>query len=348
MTAEEERIVFSASESYFNVACQELRRCYSGREDRRGDVVRLGPDIGAVSFPSIRIACVADDVRSGRIIFVKHLTGELGLLPLDLVANIDGTAMRVGERVRAHLRPGELAVQAWVSGRNSLSYGPGRLAHQVANVLGDNGFTAVKAGSSRTLSLCITPSGLLLGFAEADHSLSDWPGGRVRLSKSREQISRAELKLEEIFQVLKIPSDCAGLALDLGASPGGWTRILRQHGFEVWSVDPGDLALALGRDPGVHHARTTAGNFFDSTDKRFNIIVNDMKMAPELSAKMMRDAAKLLRPGALAIMTLKIGQHQPVEVVRYSLRILERHYRIRFVRQLHHNRHEVTVVSERR
>jgi 23S rRNA (cytidine2498-2'-O)-methyltransferase len=135
--------------------------------------------------------------------------------------------------------------------------------------------------------------------------------------------------------------------VDLGASPGGWTHVLREHGLRVWAVDPGDLDARLAADPLVHHVRATAGDFLRTTTRSFAVVVNDMRMDPMLSATTMVDAARRLRPAGLAVLTLKTGTHQPVRTVRECLAVLGRAYRVDHVRQLHHNRHEVTVVARK-
>jgi 23S rRNA (cytidine2498-2'-O)-methyltransferase len=116
----------------------------------------------------------------------------------------------------------------------------------------------------------------------------------------------------------------------------------------VWAVDPGDLDPRIAVDPDVHHARTTAAEFFRSSEMRFDLAVNDMRMDPELSCRVMLDAASRLPAGALAIVTLKTGTHRPVETVQQCLKLLGRAYETVYARQLHHNRREVTVVARRR
>jgi len=61
----------------------------------------------------------------------------------------------------------------------------------------------------------------------------------------------------------------------------------------------------------------------------------------------MLDAAGHVRTGGLAIVTLKIGTQRPVETVRRCLAMLGQAYEVVYARQLHHNRHEVTVVARR-
>jgi 23S rRNA (cytidine2498-2'-O)-methyltransferase len=55
----------------------------------------------------------------------------------------------------------------------------------------------------------------------------------------------------------------------------------------------------------------------------------------------------VLKPGGLAVQTLKISPHGALATVRTALRMLRQAYEVVFVRQLHHNRNEVTVVLRR-
>ena len=141
-----------------------------------------------------------------------------------------------------------------------------------------------------------------------------------------------------------------GNALDLGASPGGWTRLLRTRGLTVWAVDPAQLAPAVAADSGVRHIPPTTEAFLAQTRERFDLIVNDMRMDADRSCALMVQAARRLQPDGLVIVTLKLFPHQPQprETVRRALDILMQAYDIVFARQLFHNRHEVTVVARRR
>jgi 23S rRNA (cytidine2498-2'-O)-methyltransferase len=179
-------------------------------------------------------------------------------------------------------------------------------------------------------------------------SLVDWPGGRVRLTRTEQRVSRAEFKLEELDHVTAVRLPVSGRALDLGAAPGGWTRILRRRGLAVWAVDPADLDPRVATDRGVRHIRTTAGEFLRSTDLRFDLVVNDLRMDAVRSAHLTGDAAGLLRRGGLAVVTLKLGPDRPLQTVRQCLDLIARDLDVEFARQLHHNRHEVTVIARRR
>jgi 23S rRNA (cytidine2498-2'-O)-methyltransferase len=71
-------------------------------------------------------------------------------------------------------------------------------------------------------------------------------------------------------------------------------------------------------------------------------------MDPELSCTVMLDAADSLVPGAVVVLTLKLGLQRPLETVQRCLSTLRRRYEIVDARQLQHNRHEITVLCRRR
>jgi 23S rRNA (cytidine2498-2'-O)-methyltransferase len=208
-----------------------------------------------------------------------------------------------------------------------------------------------------------------VGVTAREHTLADWPGGRIILGRPPEQVSRAEWKIEELLKLHDLSperGDANGAdgglprALDLGASPGGWARILRLRGYEVWAVDPGALHPLVAADPGVHHIATTAGRFLGAGTEpgeptgagnagvTFDLVVNDMRMTAGQSSRVMVDAATRLRPGGRAVMTLKVSTRGTMGVIERALATLSREYTPELVRQLYHNKNEVTVVARRR
>lgn len=337
------QVVFSSSEDGFPFAAQELRDAF-GRQLR---IERLGPDIGVIESASITVNQVSAACFRRPIAYVRHLTAHRQRVPRDDASQLETVAgAAVAVVLTASIGP-DIAVQAWVSGSPRIGYSAGELAGRIATDLEQHGLSVARGGQQYVLSSCITAKGVVLGLNRRSDSLSDWPGGRVRLGKGENRVSRAEFKLEELFGLFPLDLPEHGTAIDLGAAPGGWTRILRQQGLQVWAIDPGEMAPQLLADPAVHHQRTTAGEFFRSTQMLFDIAVNDMRMDPMMSASVMADAARRLRPGAYAVVTLKTGLNQPVVTMRRCLDVLRREYEILFARQLHHNRHELTVVARR-
>jgi 23S rRNA (cytidine2498-2'-O)-methyltransferase len=337
------RVMFSTAEESFGPAVRELR-------DEFGEqlqVEHVGPDLGVVSDVGLEVGDVAAACAAQRLVFPRHLTVEVDWVPRVDAVDPRAVADAALRALADHPAGAELALQTWTSGPAEMDYSAGELSGHIARHLDDHGFAVYRSGKPYVLSCAVTRDGVSIGLNRVEDSLSDWPGGRTRLGRDDTQISRAEFKLEELFQTFPLRLPAGGLAVDLGASPGGWTRILRGHDLTVWAVDPGDLDPRIGADRRVHHARMTAGEFLRRTDMTFDLAVNDMRMDPGRSCQVMLDATPHLRRGAIAVVTLKIGKQRPLETVHHCLRLLAKGYRIEFARQLHHNRHEVTVVARR-
>ncbi|MBW7881192.1 MAG: 50S rRNA methyltransferase [Caldilineaceae bacterium] len=183
----------------------------------------------------------------------------------------------------------------------------------------------------------------LLGVSPVALNLSDWAGGMRRFAREVDQISRAEFKLLEALEIFAIDLPLRGVALDLGASPGGWTRVLRQRGQYVTAVDPGELDPRLANDRAVRHKPMTAEEYLRSDPDRFDLIVNDMRMDGRDSARLMVSYAPYLYRTGCAIMTVKLPEQHRQPVLDHTFTILRQAYQIVGARQLFHNRSEITV-----
>ena len=185
------------------------------------------------------------------------------------------------------------------------------------------------------------PPTAFLGLSLASRNLSDWAGGVRRFRREKEQISRSEFKLLEALEAFRIDLPGGGVALDLGAAPGGWTRVLRQKGQYVTAVDPAALHPRLAADRGVRYKKMTAEAYLREGPDTFDLLVNDMRMDTQASARLMNDFADFLYPHAEALMTFKL--RQSASPLDRASAILEERYTILHLRQLFHNRSEVTV-----
>ncbi len=337
------RLLFSAAEDYLVPATEELRELFP--DARFG---AIGSDLGWIDAEGLSIGALAEACRTAPTIFIRHLMREVGLVPADRAAALeDVVAIAIGTWTQLPIKP-DVSLQVWTTGEVHVVYRADELRRALAEALGKHGLTVARSGQEQVLGAIVTPEGVILGLNSLDSALSDWPGGQVRLSKPKGQISRSEFKLEELFRVHDLDVPASGIAIDLGASPGGWTRILRERGLTVWAIDPARLDPRLANDAKVHHVQMTAGPFLHMTDVVADLVVNDMRMDPDLSTSAMLDAAKRLKPGGMMIQTLKVTPHNTLRTVRRVLGDLERSYDIVWAGQLHHNRNEVTVVARKR
>ncbi len=198
----------------------------------------------------------------------------------------------------------------------------------------------------QVLSVVVGPGpSVYAGWSRVEDNLSNWAGGMRRFARESGQVSRAEFKLLEALEVFGVVLVPQGEALDLGAAPGGWTRVLRARGLRVTAVDPAELDPSVQSDPGVRHERTTAEQFIAAVPAKqlFSFIGNDMRQDARDSARVMVSAARLLAPEGVGVMTCKLAQDYRSAGLEAALAILRKGYRILGARHLFHNRSEVTV-----
>jgi len=346
------QICFSAHEAYLPAAIEELRAVFP-----QAIFSSPGPDLGAIAGDGVSIVsvhgAVTDPTRP--VAFVQHLFREVGTFPLPTSFDALGALLDEAlETWQQTMLPETVSLHVWASVAEgaeapTLPVRMDELWRLLADGLADEGFTVKRAGTAHILSACVTPDAIILGSNRAENALSDWPGGRIRLAKPKGQISRSEFKLEELMRGYGIRFPQRGCrALDLGAAPGGWTRILHEQGLQVTAVDPGALDPRIARAQGVTHVRKTTAAFLKESSQRFDLVVNDMRMAPSLSVDLILSCWAHLNPSGMMVMTLKLSPHHAAETVRQSVMRLRQRYDIELVRQLQHNRNEVTVVGRRR
>ncbi|MGV3344729.1 23S rRNA (cytidine(2498)-2'-O)-methyltransferase RlmM [Enterobacteriaceae bacterium LUAb1] len=177
--------------------------------------------------------------------------------------------------------------------------------------------------------------------------------GIPRLKFPAEAPSRSTLKLEEAFHVF-IPADewderlAGGMrAVDLGASPGGWSWQLVKRSMWVDAVDNGPMAPGLMETGQVVH-RQEDGFKFQPVRNNNDWLVCDMVEKPARVAHLM---ARWLINGWCreAIFNLKLPMKKRYEEVMQNMNLIrglleEEGINAQYqVRQLYHDREEVTV-----
>jgi 23S rRNA (cytidine2498-2'-O)-methyltransferase len=163
------------------------------------------------------------------------------------------------------------------------------------------------------------------------------------MSIDQQLVSRSAFKLMEAIDLFSIHIDPQAHALDLGAAPGGWSQVLASYGAHVTAVDPGELDPRVACLPNVRVFSGTAQAFMRTGSEQFDLIVDDMRLDARESARLLVAAQALLRPSAVALITLKLPERAPSAVLAPALATLRSDYSILGARCLYFNRNEVTV-----
>jgi len=195
------------------------------------------------------------------------------------------------------------------------------------------------------ISIFINKDEYYIGFSNSRENLNFHCDEYRVCSKEGRKISRAENKLKEALAKFNIKLDENGVALDIGAAPGGWTNILVDYGFDVVAVDPGDLHSDLQNHPKVKHYKCRIENLI--FDNYFDIIVNDMNVDPNITAEIMNSLSPMLKEGGIAIVTIKLPNN-PEKGISEAIQIMGDKYDILETKSLFHNRQEVTTLIKKR
>jgi 23S rRNA (cytidine2498-2'-O)-methyltransferase len=180
---------------------------------------------------------------------------------------------------------------------------------------------------------------------------SSWPMGIPRLRMPSSAPSRSALKLAEaMMEFAAGRSFEPGLtAVDLGASPGGWTWQLVQRGFMVTAVDHGPMDARLMESGQVKHRHDDGFQY--RPPEPVDWMVCDMVESP---ARIARLVAKWIAEGwcVETIFNLKLPMKKRSEEVLRCREIIDealggRGYFLR-MKQLFHDREEITAYLARR
>lgn len=184
---------------------------------------------------------------------------------------------------------------------------------------------------------------IFAGISEVEENLSPWSSGQCRIPRDPDSVSRAEAKLIEGWEAFGLGQPQPGLALDLGAAPGGWSRVLADWGFEVHAVDPAPLDPRVASR--VHAHQETAGRFLSRPGPEFDLLVCDMKMEAGKVADLLVSFSPRLKVAARIFTTLKLGKGEGgIDEARRALDTLKSRFRVEAARQLFFNRSEVSVL----
>ncbi|HXM57467.1 MAG TPA: SAM-dependent methyltransferase [Candidatus Dormibacteraeota bacterium] len=287
-------------------------------------------------------------LAAARPVFVRHAAPVE--LDVDLSEAEDPMATLVAAFDPSRLDPAKtFAVESrklHVAGEG-VPFGARDVEVRLGTCLAERGFPVDMEAPDQLVSVALHRWRALVGVSRPADNLSPHADEYRRYSRLPSPVSRAGAKLREALELWPLDLPAGRRALDVGAAPGGWTHVLAGLGLRVVAVDPADLSEVVLANPLVTHVRArmeTAGLESES----FDLVVNDMNLDPDESAALMCEAAPYLAPGAPAIMTIKVTVRSPLRLIRGTIAVLQHAYQVHGVRNLFHNRQEVTVLLRRK
>lgn len=148
---------------------------------------------------------------------------------------------------------------------------------------------AVPAVLAQVLLMDVDAAWVSAAPVQSLHPRASWPS---RLPAGLAEVADDDVAPASSYRKLVEALACMGehpqpgqTAVDLGASPGGWTQVLRRHRADVIAVDRAPLAPHLARDP---HVRCVGGDAFAwRPPQPVDWLVSDLIAFPERVAELL-------------------------------------------------------------
>lgn len=293
-----------------------------------------------------------EEISSESPIFLKHIMPVMDAGTIEKDLEKDKEILLNHTQGIVNMEPSsKFAVQCRVIG-GSLPYSAKDIEVYIGNAYYDKG--NIPTFSDReilnddifVISILIHGNTFYMGFSKSSENLNFHSDeARIRARAGGREISRAENKLMEALATFKVELDGKGTALDLGAAPGGWSKVLADYGYNVLAVDPAALHPDLEKNPKIIHLKVKSQDIH--LEEPLDLIVNDMNIDPQETGDIMNEIAYLLKDRGLAIVTLKLPNHAQ-RSIEEATKILEKEYDVLKIRSLFHNRQEVTALLQRK
>lgn len=349
--------LMTSSAAYQRQAIAELRAV----DSKAGALAPLAPEVLRFT-PTLDRDAFLKAFAAHAPIFIRHLHPADQVTPPDLAA----ITAAIGPLL-ASVRPGErIAVQGRRLGRETggdyedaatPATSPGTasqgaltrvaLKEALDALIERAGGHPVIQAPDRILSVTWDLDHAYIGLSTPAENLSDWTGGEVRFRREEGQVSRARFKLLEAFARFDVRLVNDGHALDLGAAPGGWTSLLLERGMHVTAVDTGELAPTVRQHPLLTFRQENVEQVSFPADT-FELVTCDMSWNPLHTARLVARLAPAVKSGGEGVLTVKLMLENPTRTIRQVTEILAESFEVLRIKQLYHNRDEVTLHLRRR
>lgn len=290
---------------------------------------------------------LCDLIKSVPVIFTRHVH------KVDAVSSPHDFLDALLAFCRQNLdKSASFTVQVRSAGKTAGAFSGGieSVADEVAGALVREGFSLDVAGGKSIISVFIDGEKVWWGIGNAALNLSHWKGGASHYSHTSQYdfISRAEYKLVEAIECFGIDMADMKSGADLGAAPGGWTKVLLDHGLAVTSIDPALLRPEIEHNAKVRYFRMQVEEYLRQNDTcQFDVVVNDMRMDVGKSIGIINQFYGRIKNGGIVIVTFKLPHECAYSSIKKWLAAFNG-FALIGARQLFHNRSEITVALRKR
>jgi hypothetical protein len=173
----------------------------------------------------------------------------------------------------------------------------------------DKGWDIHPLEYTKTLfAVTISPTSIRYSLRPAEELFLTPSDGPTRVEG---QLCKASGKLTEALYVSGFEPREGGVAIDVGASPGGWSMVLAETMELVVAVDPAELHPDVLALPNVIHIKQQTQAATEGIiaaigqEKTIDLIVCDINKHPETMLIIIKPLLGMLRSGGMVILTMK-------------------------------------------
>lgn len=195
--------------------------------------------------------------------------------------------------------------------------------------------------ADRLVQVWIVETGRVwIGVTATTQTLSHVAGGRTKLKRPADAVSRSGLKLEEAIHWVGVGPERGDLCADLGSAPGGWTQVAVGRGASVIGVDPAKMKVDLPKKRFEHLQKSA---FEYAPPETLDWVICDMAWRPLEVAQLLAKWARRIWARQM-IVNFKLPMVQKAQMLSQILKVLEKAgWQNLKARQLFHDRDEVTI-----
>lgn len=216
---------------------------------------------------------------------------------------------------------------------------------KIGSGLEDKGYKVDFKNPKQIIFIVLNEDNLYSGILDSKLALYRYLSPEKRFSRRKDRLNRAQYKLMEALERFDLKLE-GKIALDIGAAPGGWSKLLVDYGYKVFAVDPAKLDESLEKNPNIVHIKKKIEDVSFEKEK-FDIILNDMNRSPKESAIIINDLSGYLKENGYVLMTAKLTSRNVDRHLNDLKNTLAKNLKIKKIKHLQQNRQEVTVLLKK-